>query len=275
MSNLLALRKRLKTVKNIAKVTKAMQVAAALKMKKAQQAALAGRIFTEKLSEVMTMVGDVSEKDEMGNVIVDLIIVAPDRGLCGSLLSNLQRGLEKWINENSRHSIRAICVNEKAVKIANRLNLDIVGVFDISVSHPDQQKMRSVLAMVNQDLREGKIGKCCLAYMDFVNLMQQKFDVLQMIPLINTHDIKRKEDLVLEPSRSEVVESLIPRARQMMFYQAILETAASEFSARAMAMKAASDNAFDIAGFLSHQYNKTRQSAITAEIAEVVSGTMI
>lgn len=275
MTNLLALRKRIKTVKNIAKVTRAMQVAAALKMKKAQQSAIAGRVFADKLREMMKSIGEVTEINPGNDAIIDLIIVAPERGLCGSLLSNMQKGLEKWIHENGRYSIRAICINDKSARMANRLNLEIIGVFDISITKPDMQKMRSVLQMMNQDLVGGVVGKCCVAYMKYENLMQQSLDVKQIAPIEHEIDEKINSDLILEPSKKEVIESLIPRARQMMLYQTIMETAASEFSARAMAMKSASENASEVAGYLSHQYNKTRQSAITAEIAEIVSGTMI
>jgi len=274
MPNLLSLRKRIKTVKNIAKVTKAMQVAASLKMKKAQEAALAGRIFTEKMAQVAGNVGQIEiERGNDSARKMILILAAPDRGLCGSLLTNLQKGVTALVSEVGKENISCVCLNDKSKKVANRLGLEIVGVFELSTAHPDQQKIRSVLSLIKLEMSERKADKCVIGFMHFVNLMHQEFSTTQLLPF-ETEASEQSKEYILEPDRYTVFESLLPRAMQMKLYQAILETAASEFSARAMAMKAASDNAFDVANFLSAQYNKYRQAAITAEIAEVVSGSM-
>jgi len=276
MASLQRLKKRIKTVKNIAKVTKAMQVAATLKMRKAQLAAISSRLFTEKMAEISSFVVPSKSLKDSVNPRIDLIIVAPDRGLCGSLISNLLKGLSVWVSDKDKESINVICLNSKAQKIAGILGLSITAIFDISVNHPDVGKLKSVLQLVKNDISTGVSGSCYIAHMDFVNLMQQKFTIDQLLPLISENtDVKSKTDILIEPDPTTVYDSLVPRALQMKLYQAILETAASESSARAMAMKNASENASDIGTYLTGQYNKQRQAGITAEIAEVVGGSLI
>lgn len=275
MASLQSLKKRIKTVKNIAKVTKAMQVAATLKMRKAQQAAISGRLFTEKMSEISAYIVP-PQPSQTQTKTIELIIIAPDRGLCGSLISNLLKGLSRWVQEIGRENINTICVNPKSQKIANQLGLNVSAVFDISVNNPDTRKIKSVLEIVKHDLAQNLSGTCFVAHMDYVNLMQQKFSVFQLLPLlVGGESTAIQTDMLIEPDPVTVHDSLVPRALQMKLYQAILETAASESSARAMAMKSASENASDIGSFLTSQYNKKRQAGITAEIAEVVGGSLI
>lgn len=267
MANLKNLKKRIRLVKNIAKVTKAMQVAAALKMKKAQETALSSRLFSQKLNEMAALVTLESVKPINENI--DLILVGPDRGLCGALLSNLQKGLENWVRENGKERIRVICINKKSLIIANRLGLNVTGVFDISVSKADQKELMAVSQMVREDITNKKAGYCVVGYIHYKNLMSQGFAWKQIIPM-ETEKEKVDQEILIEPDKEKVYNSLVPRSMRFKLYQAILETAASEFSARAMAMKAASDNASDIATYLTSQYNKNRQATITAQIAEVV-----
>lgn len=266
------LKKRIKLVKNIAKVTKAMQVAASLKMKKAQDAATASRFFSEKLSQIASLVADVPQP--ITNPKIDLVIIAPDRGLCGSLLSTMERGLKKWVDSVGPDNVRSFCVNRKATLIARHLKLDIVGVFDINISKPDQTKMGAIIQMLSDDLKNGLVGRCLVGYAQFENLMVQKFAITQILPfeyeVINPH----QEEFLIEPNQAEVYENLVPRSMRLKLYQTILETSASEFSARAMAMKSASDNASEISVFLTSEYNKHRQASITAQIAEVIGASL-
>lgn len=276
MASLQKLKKRIKTVKNIAKVTKAMQVAATLKMRKAQQSALSSRLFTQKMAEISSFVIPQGQAPKISNPYLNLILIAPDRGLCGSLISNLLKGLSLWIKERGKENINVICVNAKAQKIATQLGLNIVATFDISVNHPDAIKLKSILELVKQDALLGVAPQCFIAYMDYVNLMHQKFSAIQLLPLVSeAANVKTSNEILIEPDLKTVYDSLVPRALQMKLYQAILETAASESSARAMAMKNASENAFEIGSFLNHEYNKQRQASITAEIAEVVGGSLL
>lgn len=268
MANSRNLKKRIRLVKNIAKVTKAMQVAASLKMKKSQEAALASRLFSQKLSQIASLV--VGEKQIITNENIDLVLIAPDRGLCGSLISTLERGLKKWVESVGVSHVRIFCINKKATVIARRLGLDIIGVFDISVAKPDLTKMGAVVQMLSDDLKKDVVGKCLVGYAQFENLMSQKFAISQILPFEAESISDANVDILVEPNKAEVYENLVPRSMRLKLYQTILETAASEFSARAMAMKSASDNARDISVFLTSEYNKDRQASITAQIAEVI-----
>jgi len=276
MASLQNLKKRIKTVKNIAKVTKAMQVAATLKMRKAQQSAISSRLFTEKMSEISSYIVMQDTTQEKINKQIDIILIAPDRGLCGSLISNLLRGLSAWVNETGKENVSVICLNPKSKKIAEQLGLKITAIFNISVNRPDMGKIKSVLELVKNNITTGISGSCHIAYMDYINLMQQKFSTVQLLPLVTDKNIeKNNQEILIEPDQNTVYNSLVPRALQMKLYQTILETAASESSARAMAMKSASENATEIGSFLLSQYNNKRQAGITAEIAEVVGGSLI
>jgi len=268
MANSRNLKKRIRLVKNIAKVTKAMQVAASLKMKKSQEAALASRLFSQKLSQIASLV--VGEKQIITNENIDLVLIAPDRGLCGSLISTLERGLKKSVESVGVSHVRIFCINKKATVIARRLGLDIIGVFDISVAKPDLTKMGAVVQMLSDDLKKDVVGKCLVGYAQFENLMSQKFAISQILPFEAESISDANVDILVEPNKAEVYENLVPRSMRLKLYQTILETAASEFSARAMAMKSASDNARDISVFLTSEYNKDRQASITAQIAEVI-----
>jgi len=274
MSSLKGLKKRIRLVTNIAKVTKAMQVAASLKMRKAQELAISSRIFSHKLGEIAALVA----KDDIVNNhdSIDLVLVGPDRGLCGSLLSNIQKGLASWVKDKGREKIRAICVNKKALIIAKRLDLNIVAVFEISVAKTDQSEISAISQLIQNDIKEKKIGSCVVAFAHYENLMSQYFKVNQIFPMVVT-DKKNEEEIkeqLIEPSREEVYNSLVPRSMRLKLYQSILEMAASEFSARAMAMKSASENAKDIAVYLTSEFNKKRQATITAQIAEVVGANL-
>lgn len=274
MSSLKGLKKRIRLVTNVAKVTKAMQVAASLKMRKAQELAISSRIFSHKLGEIAALVSDDIASPDNENI--DLVLVGPDRGLCGSLLSNLQRGLAAWVKERGEENIRVICVNKKALIMAKRLGLNVVAVFNLSVAKTDQAEMSAIGQLIQNDIKEKKVGSSVVAFAHYENLMSQYFKTKQIFPMIvlekkNEEEIREK---LIEPSREEVYNSLVPRSMRLKLYQAILETAASEFSARAMAMKSASENAKDIAVYLTSQFNKKRQATITAQIAEVVGANL-
>lgn len=274
MSSLKGLKKRIRLVNNIAKVTKAMQVAASLKMKRAQELALSSRIFSQKLGEIAALVAQ--ETPLVDNENIDLVLVGPDRGLCGSLVSNLQRGLALWVAEKGKDKVRVICANKKALLMANRLKLNVVAVFGVSVAKTDQMEMTAISQLIRNDIKEKKVGSCVVGYAHYENLMSQYFGWDQIFPMVAVEKGVENVDkeMLIEPNREEVYANLVPRSMRLKLYQAILETAASEFSARAMAMKSASENAKDIAVYLTSEFNKKRQATITAQIAEVIGAAL-
>jgi F-type H+-transporting ATPase subunit gamma len=269
MANLKNLKKRIRLVKNISKVTKAMQVSAALKMKKAQESAIASRLFSEKLSQIASLVATESVSNTNSQASIVLVLIAPDRGLCGALLSNLERGLHQWLDSLDNQKVQVICVNQKSALIARHLGLDIIGIFDLSVAKPDQDKIGAIIKMITTETNAGTTGFCYVGYAKFENLMVQHFAINQLLPFIPTTQVLTT-DILIEPNKADVYATLVPRSIRLKLYQAILETSASEFSARAMAMKSASENASDIASFLTTRFNNSRQAAITAQIAEVI-----
>lgn len=274
MSSLKGLKKRIRLVTNIAKVTKAMQVAASLKMKKAQELAVSSRIFSQKIGEIAGLVAQ--DNPVITNENIDLVLVGPDRGLCGSLVSNLQKGLANWVEEKGKEKIRVICANRKALVMAKRLELNVVAVFNISVAKTDQTEVSAIGQLIRNDIKEKIVGSCVVSYAHYENLMNQYFSSEQIFPMLVAEKKNEEEgrEILIEPSRKEVYENLVPRSMRLKLYQAILETSASEFSARAMAMKSASENAKDIAVYLTSEFNKKRQATITAQIAEVIGATL-
>ncbi len=289
------IRRRIKAVQNIRKITKAMELVAAAKMRKAQEATIATREYSNTawhlLQELSAKVSSekhaLLSRRDVKKVLV--ILIAPDKGLCGSLTTSITSLGVKVAKENADNAeVEVITVGKKAGQVISRTGLDLEATFDGTSTGVDMNKARPIAKLALDGFTSGKYDRVELVYTDFVSTLQQKSRSKTMLPM----DLEKDEDLgdvglekaesvvgnsdeyIFEPNENTVLDELLPRLLEMQVYQALLEADASEHSARMVAMKNASSAAGDLIDDLTLRFNKARQAAITNEIAEIASGAM-
>ncbi|MGA9335336.1 MAG: F0F1 ATP synthase subunit gamma [Rudaea sp.] len=277
------IRTKIKSVANTRKVTRALEMVSASKIRKAQELMRASRPYARAMRQVIGHLARANTEYKHPFLTqraqvkrVGYIIVSTDRGLCGGLNSNLFRKLlaeiRGWQEKNVEVDI--VAIGTKANTFFKRLKVNLVG----SASHlgetPKIEKLIGVIKIMLDSYSEGRIDKLTLVYNDFVNTMTQKPTLDQLLPLppsdamTSAHDW----DYLYEPDPESVLEHVLTRYIESLVYQSTLENLASEHAARMVAMKSASDNASKAIDSLTLIYNKARQAAITQEISEIVSG---
>ena len=278
MGSLIGIRRRIKSAKNIAQITKAMEMVSASKMKKAQEAALSTRPFTDKLKEIMAKVGSGSSvkhplltTNDSKSIMV--VLISTNKGLCGGLNVNLYRGLLDFVKENVSSKIKIVTVGKKAKWVTPGTSSELVAKFNDLGEAVTFVETRSVSGYLMKEFKEGNVGKVFLAYPKFISTLTNEITFTQLLPLQNEETVS-STDYTIEPSPSALLESLLPYQIEMTVYQTILESRATEHSARMVAMKNASDNARDLIGSLTLDYNQARQSAVTSELLDVTTARM-
>jgi F-type H+-transporting ATPase subunit gamma len=275
MANLRDIRRRIKSVKNTAQITRAMQLVAAAKMKKAQDQALAGREYSKELSGVLQ---DISEGfSEVSHPLLEkrtgnrelVLIVSTDKGLCGAINTNLARVVRTQTSATADY----VTVGRKLRVMMEKLNRKIVADFSIKDPVPFSDA-RAIATLVSKEFLSGHYDKVSIAYTRFVNTMTQVPEVLQLLPVIpptNAGDNTDTNDFLFEPSPADVLSTILPLYVNFKIFQALVEARASEHSARMVAMKSATDNAKKFIKELTLDYNKLRQGAITSELLEITT----
>jgi F-type H+-transporting ATPase subunit gamma len=278
MGSLIGIRRRIKSAKNIAQITKAMEMVSASKMKKAQEAALSTRPFTDKLKEIMSKVGSGSSvshplltTNQSKSIMV--VLISTNKGLCGGLNVNLYRGLLDFVKENQDSKIKIVTVGKKAKWVTPGTSAQLVAKFNDLGEAVTFVETRSISSYLMQEFKEGTVGKVFLAYPKFISTLQNEITFIQLLPLQN-EEYATSADYTIEPSPSALLDSLLPYQIEMTLYQTILESRATEHSARMVAMKNASDNARDLISSLTLDYNQARQSAVTSELLDVTTARM-
>jgi F-type H+-transporting ATPase subunit gamma len=289
-----AIRRRIKSVKNTNKITKAMELVSASKMRKAVSSVLLSRPFSKLAWDTVSAVGavvDVSlhpllkKNNKTGKVL--MILLTSDRGLAGGFNSNMLKKAMTVIKETGAEKIEVIAVGRKGADAARRAGLKLVASFTGITNSPKFEEVLPIGKMAVDEFVKENYDRVLLAYTDFVSAVTQQPIVLELLPFGSVSDystigqVSTKQtpdekpvviDYTFEPSPSEVLNRLLPRLVETMLYQAVLESAASEHSARMMAMRNASDAAADMINSLTFTYNQFRQAAITREIAEISGG---
>ncbi len=283
MSQTREVRDKINSVKSTQKITRAMELVAASKMRKAQERMATSKPYAEKMREVISHVA--SSSSEYPHVFlqpraitnrVGYIVVSSDRGLCGGLNVNLFRLLIKDIQKYAAQDIGVdVClIGKKAESFFARLNTIVLGMANHLGDAPAAANLVGVVKVMLDAYEQGKLDAVYLATNDFVNTMVQRPVVRQLLPV--TQDQKELEgrwDYIYEPdSAREILDVLLRRYVESQVYQAVIENIACEQSARMVAMKSATENAGDIIKELQLIYNKARQASITQEIAEIVGG---
>ncbi len=277
------IRTKIASVKSTQKITRAMEMVAASKMRKAQDRMEATRPYAEKMRQVIGHVAlaNPEYKHPFMNARevkrVGLIIVSSDRGLCGGLNSNLFRRLVREIRElqGANTEVDFCTIGTKALGFFRRVGGKVVAQATHLGDAPHIDDLVGTVKVMLDAYHDGEIDEIRIAYNQFVNTMTQQPTVEQLVPLAPGDDaeqLKHHWDYIYEPGAKDVLDALLTRYIESLVYQSVVENAACEQSARMVAMKSASDNAGNLIDELQLVYNKARQAAITQEISEIVGG---
>lgn len=280
------IRTKIKSVENTCKITKAMEMVAASKMRKAQERMKAARPYAEKIARVATHLAYAHTEYKHPFVIardtvkrVGLIVITSDKGLCGGLNTNALRvvvsQMKQW--EAAGVGIDVTALGNKGLGFMQRLGANVVSQLTGLGDAPHMDKLIGPVKVMLDAYLEGRIDALYIVYNRFVNTMKQEPTLTQLLPLVKMEDaeeatLKTHWDYIYEPDAKPVVDEMLMRYIESLVYQGVAENIACEQSARMVAMKAASDNAKDVIGELKLIYNKTRQAAITKELSEIVAG---
>lgn len=282
------IRGKIKSVQNTRKITKAMEMVAASKMRKAQDRMFTARPYGDKIRVICSHLARANVTDykhpflvkHEGANRVGLILVSTDKGLAGALNTNIQREILRRIKDWTAEGVGvdATAIGNKGLGFLQRLGVPLLSQVVQLGDSPNLDRLIGAISVQIEAYLEGKVDKVYLAYSRFVNAMKQEPVVEQLLPMTDKHldaeDVQRKYswDYVYEPDAKTVLDELFKRYVEALIYQAVAENMASEQSARMVAMKAASDNAKKLIDDLQLVYNKTRQAGITKEITEIVGG---
>ena len=270
------------SIKNTQKITSAMEMVAASKMKKAQDRMASGRPYAQNMLKVIGHIANGSleyrhpylEEREVKNV--GYIVISTDRGLCGGLNTNefkvVAKDAKKWKEQDV--NVHFAALGAKACAFFGRFGGNVMAAESGLGDKPSVQDVVGIVRVMLNAYDEGKLDRVHLVYNDFVNTMTQEPVVNQLLPLPKSEDkaLKHRWDYIYEPDPKEILEQLMVRYIESQVYQGVVENVASEQAARMVAMKAATDNAGDLIDDLQLVYNKARQAAITQEISEIISG---
>ncbi|MDQ5951725.1 MAG: synthase gamma chain [Patescibacteria group bacterium] len=276
-------KQRISTAKNISKITKAMEMVSASKMKRAQDQTLAARPYAQALADSLRTLAKEATPDlhpllsNHTEGIDVLIIISTDRGLCGSLNQNMFKKAMEWYKAHPKGEF--IVVGKKAVAFAQFLGLDVIAQF---TSIPDRVSLSDILPITTlaiEKFTEKYYRSVSIVYMDFINTLSQKAHLSQLLPINNLSDDQslvetERSEYIFEPTPKEILQELLPYYVENSVYQSFLEGKASEHSARMVAMKNASENAKDLVKELQLLFNKSRQESITKELLEITTATM-
>ncbi|GAB4508216.1 MAG: F0F1 ATP synthase subunit gamma [Sulfuricaulis sp.] len=278
------IRKQIKSIQNTQKITRAMEMVAASKMRRAQERMQAARPYATKIRNVITHLHYAHPEYKHPFVIereakrVGFIVITSDRGLCGGLNTNLLRAMLATMKEwTSKKTTIDICtIGGKGFGFMKRLGANIVSHTSHLGDTPRLEDLIGTIKVMLDAYTKGELDRLYLVYNHFMNTMSQKPEVEQLLPLppseLEGEKLTHHWDYIYEPDAKEVLDDLLTRYIESLVYHGVIENLASEQSARMVAMKSASDNAGGLIDELKLRYNKARQAAITQEIAEIVGG---
>ena len=287
-----AIRGRIKSVKNIAQVTRTMQMVASSKMRRAQERVQQSRPYSEQLRALVSRLARVTGEDVGGDIAllkqrpvrgIGFVVIGPDRGLSGALPSNINRKAastaldeqRRFAEQGERPTVEYVAVGRKARDFVIRNELHMVAEFTNYGDRPSLADATAIAQVATDAFLKGEVDVVYLIYAKFVNTVTQQPTAVQLLPVQPPPEQEGESktiEYIYEPDAASIYEALLPRYVDVQVYQALLETVASFFSAQMVAMKNATDNANDLVQDLTLTYNKARQASITTQILEVVSG---
>ena len=289
MPSLKDIRGRIGSVRNIAQITRAMEMVAASRMKRAQDAILAARPYSDELRDVLSRVAAVVS-EEVDPLLarrpvrrVALVMITTDRGLAGSINANAIRAALRWTqdkmnarNGDRRVEVEAITIGRKGRDGLRRAGIPIAAHFSQLGDRPAFTDVTPIARLVSDDFLDGKYDEIDVAYSTFVSTLTQRPEITPLLPIAAPEQEARasgeNDEYLFEPSPEAVLRRLLPHFVAIDLYRAVLENQASEQSARMIAMRNSTDNANELIDDLTLVYNKTRQATITREMIEIASG---
>jgi F-type H+-transporting ATPase subunit gamma len=281
------IRGKIKSVENTKKITKAMEMVAASKMRKAQDRMRAARPYSDKIRNIASNLATanpeythpfMAQAKSVQAKAVGFIVVTTDKGLCGGMNTNVLRLVTQKTREleAAGNKIEAVAIGNKGLGFMNRVGVKVVSHAIQIGDTPHLDKLIGPVKVMLDAYQEGKLDAVYICYTKFINTMKQEPMVQQLLPLsadkLEGDKGNHSWDYIYEPEAQTVIDELLVRYVEALVYQAVAENIASEQSARMVAMKSASDNAGNVIGELKLVYNKTRQAAITKELSEIVAG---
>ncbi len=279
MATIREIRRRIKSVQSTAKITKAMEMVAASRMRRAQEHTIAARPYAEKMREVLADLAAQRQEDEEPQPLlvqrpvkkIELIHITSDRGLCGGLNANINRTAASFIMEQSV-PVTTVTLGLKGRVFMMRSGQQVRAEFTRIGDRPSVADVLPVARIVIDDYTNAVVDQVYLCYTQFVTTVTQKPMLWQLLPIEGAAEPGRHTEYIYEPSPQEVLAQLLPRFIEMQLYHALLESIASEQSARMVAMRNATDNANDLIEELTLTRNKLRQEMITEELMDITGG---
>ena len=289
MPNLKELKNRISSVKSTRKITSAMKMVAASKLRRAQELAESSRVYADSLSFILSsLAGNTKNSADLPEILTGrenskislLIINSSDRGLCGGFNSNLFRNAKKWISDQQGQgkSVKIMTVGKKASSFYKKTDLDIVASFeDLNSNDRQLQVSEEIKNKILELFDNNEIDEVSILFNKFVSAISQEPTYQSLIPLSNEETSKDESEANIavfefEPDKNELLEYLVPRNFLTQIYRSVLESSASEHAARMTSMDNATRNAGDMIDRLTLTYNRTRQAFITKELIEIISG---
>ena len=289
MPNLKELKNRISSVKSTRKITSAMKMVAASKLRRAQELAESSRVYADSLSFILSsLAGNTKNSADLPEILTGrenskislLIINSSDRGLCGGFNSNLFRNAKKWISDQQGQgkSVKIMTVGKKASSFYKKTDLDIVASFeDLNSNDRQLQVSEEIKNKIMELFENNEIEEVSILFNKFVSAISQEPTYQSLIPLSNEETSEDESEannaiFEFEPDKNELLEYLVPRNFLTQIYRSVLESSASEHAARMTSMDNATRNAGDMIDRLTLTYNRTRQAFITKELIEIISG---
>ena len=289
MPNLKELKNRISSVKSTRKITSAMKMVAASKLRRAQELAESSRVYADSLSFILSsLAGNTKNSSDLPEILTGrenskislLIINSSDRGLCGGFNSNLFRNAKKWISDQQGlgKSVKIMTVGKKASSFYKKTDLDIVASFeDLNSNDRQLQVSEEIKNKIMELFENNEIDEVSILFNKFVSAISQEPTYQSLIPLSNDETSEEESEVnnsifEFEPDKNELLEYLVPRNFLTQIYRSVLESSASEHAARMTSMDNATRNAGDMIDRLTLTYNRTRQAFITKELIEIISG---
>lgn len=286
MSNIRQLKRRITTAANIAKITKAMEMTAASKMRRAQEQAIASRAYSRAIQSSLKKAAAYTDpslhpllaRQEVGVDV--LVIFSTDRGQCGALNTHLFKTSVHWFSEHPQGKV--IAIGKKAVNFVRKLDVEIHAQFTELPDYASVHDILPIASLITEGFLNQSFRSVQIVYMDFINTLSQKVRMVPLLPIAesfpNTDETMIvptvHSEYIFEPSAKEILSDLLPYYIENSLYQTLLESKASEHSSRMVAMKNASENADDLAEELKLVFNKSRQAAITDELRDIATATL-
>jgi F-type H+-transporting ATPase subunit gamma len=297
MASAREIKKRINSVKNIGQITRALEAVSASRVRKAQARVLASRPYSEKAWEILLNIQHAStngtalhplltEREQINAVMV--LVITSDRGLAGAFNTNIIRVAQRFVSRLDDTPVKFVTIGRKGRDAMIRVGANVIAEFSDMPEEPRIFDIAPIARLAVDAFLSGEVDRVFIAYTDFINTLTQHPTVLGWLPLtplkmedaVAREFIKdvpqvtasSKQDYEYEPTARAILDEIVPRFTQLQLYQALLESQASEHSARMVAMRNASDNAAQLADDLTLVYNKARQAGITAEILDIVGG---